>query len=150
MTIKERLDKDLKTAMLDGDKTTATTLRGLKSAILYAEVAKNMRDEGLPEQEIVELLTKEAKKRQESADLYIKGGSQEKADAELVEKRIIELYLPAQISDEELQKVVTEVETELGGISQQTMGQAIGKVKSLVGAGADGSRIAAAVRARIQ
>lgn len=147
MTIKEQLDQDLKKAMLSGDKTMATTIRGLKSAVLYAEVAAGSREQGLADEEIIQLFSKEAKKRQESADLYIRGGSQEKADAELAEKRIIELYLPQQISDEELTAIIAQVSEEMGGISQSQMGQAIGKVKALVGAGADGGRIAAAVKA---
>jgi uncharacterized protein YqeY len=149
MTIKEQLDQDLKKAMLSGDKTTATTIRGLKSAVLYGEVAAGSRETGLSDEEVIQLFSKEAKKRQESADMYIKGGSQEKADAELVEKRIIEGYLPQQISDDELKAVVDQVAQEMGGISQPQMGQAIGKVRAMVGAGADGSRIAAAVKALI-
>lgn len=149
MTIKEQLDADLKAALLGGDKVLATTLRGLKGAILNVEIAKGIRETGLSDQEIIELFGKEAKKRQESADLYVTGGNQEKADAELLEKRVIEQYLPAQLSDEDLIRVVDQVVEEMGGISQQQMGQAIGKVKSLVGASADGGRIAAAVKARI-
>lgn len=150
MSIKEQLDIDLKAAMLGGDKVLATTLRGLKAAILNVEVAKGSRDTGLPNNEIINLFSKEAKKRQESADMYIQGGRQESADAELLEKRVIEQYLPTQLSDEELNKIVDQVADELGGLSQQQMGQAIGKVKSLVGASVDGGRIAAAVKARIQ
>jgi uncharacterized protein len=89
MTIKEQIDRDLKAAMLGGDKVLTTTLRGLKSAILYAEVASNQREAGLPDNEIVNLLGKEAKKRQESADLYRQGGNNEKAEAELAEKSVI-------------------------------------------------------------
>lgn len=150
MNLKDQLNQNLKTAMLGGDKTMAMTLRGLKSVILYAEVAKGSREEGLSDQEIIELFSKEAKKRQESADLYVRGGNQEKADAELVEKQVIELYLPKQLSTEELEAVISEVEQELGGFSKEQMGQAIAKVKSLVGASADGGRIAAAVKAKIQ
>lgn len=150
MSIKDKLNSDLKTAMLDGDKIMVTTLRGLKSAVLYAEVASGKRDEGLSDQSIIELFSKEAKKRQESAELYIQGGNQQKADAELVEKRVIEVYLPKQISDEDLNGVVDQVEQELGGITKQLMGQAIAKVKSRVGATADGGRIAAAVKDKIQ
>ena len=150
MSIKDKLNSDLKTAMLDGDKIMVTTLRGLKSAVLYAEVASGKRDEGLSDQSIIELFSKEAKKRQESAELYIQGGNQQKADAELVEKRVIEVYLPKQISDEDLNGVVDQVEQELGRITKQLMGQAIAKVKSRVGATADGGRIAAAVKDKIQ
>jgi uncharacterized protein YqeY len=72
---KQQIDADLKTAMLAGDKTLVTTLRGLKSAILYVEVAENAREKGLPEDAVVAILQKEAKKRQESADLYLQGGN---------------------------------------------------------------------------
>jgi uncharacterized protein YqeY len=147
--MKNQLDADLKAALLGGDKVLATTLRGLKGAILNIEIAKGVRDTGLSDPEIIELFGKEAKKRQESADLYVQGGNQEKADAELLEKRVIEQYLPAQISDVELSKIVDQVIEELGGIPQQQMGQAIGKVKALVGASADGGRIATAVKARL-
>lgn len=151
MSIKEQLDADLKTAMLGGDKIMATTLRGLKSAILNVEIAKGNRETGgLNDQEIIELFSKEAKKRQESADLYVQGGNQEKADAELLEKRVIETYLPQQLSDEELQVVVDKVAEQLGGITQAQMGQAIGLVKAQIGAAADGGRIAAAVKGKIQ
>ena len=150
MSIKDQLTSDLKAAMLGGDKTLATTLRGLKSVILNVEIAKGNRDEGLADAEIIELFGKEAKKRQESADMYTQGGSQDKADAELAEKQVIEKYLPQQLSDEELQTVVNKVAAELGGITQQLMGQAIGKVRAEVGATADGGRIAAAVKGKIE
>jgi uncharacterized protein YqeY len=150
MSLKDQLTADLKTAMLGGDKVLATTLRGLKSVILNAEIAKGSREQGLTDVEIIELFGKEAKKRQESAEMYIKGGSQEKADAELLEKRVIEGYLPQQMTDEELQAVVDRVTAELGGITQQLMGQAIGKVRAEVGAKADGGRIAAAVKGKIE
>ena len=148
--MKEQLDSDLKAALLGGDKTLATTLRGLKASILNIEIAKGLRESGgLGDAEIIDLFTKEAKKRQESADLYVQGGNQEKADAELLEKRVIEQYLPAQMTDDELQVVVDEVTETLGGIRKETMGQAIGIVKSRVGASADGGRIAAAVKGKI-
>src|ERR1700741_22412 len=150
MSMKEQLDSDLKAALLGGDKTLATTLRGLKASILNIEIAKGLRESGgLGDAEIIDLFTKEAKKRQESADLYVQGGNQEKADAELLEKRVIEQYLPAQMTDDELQVVVDEVTETLGGIRKETMGQAIGIVKSRVGASADGGRIAAAVKGKI-
>jgi len=150
MSIKEKLDADLKTALLGGDKILATTLRGLKSAILNVEIAKGSRATGgLSDAEIIELFGKEAKKRQESAELYVQGGNQEKADAELAERAVIEQYLPAQISDEELQVVVNEVASEFDELTNAQMGQIIGKVKAKVGASADGGRIAAVVKARI-
>src|SRR3990167_6013928 len=106
MGVKQKIDQDLKVAMLAGDKFLVSTLRGLKSSILYAEVAAGSRNEGLPEPEVITVLSKEAKKRQESADLYKQGGNKEKADAESREKSIIEKYLPQQMTDDELELIV--------------------------------------------
>jgi len=147
--LKQRIDQDLKQALLGGDKVLATTLRGLKSVILYAEVAKGVREQGLPDDEIMPLLAKEAKKRQESAELYIKGGNQERADAELAEKHVIEQYLPQQLSDEDLSVVVDRVIEGLGVSEQTNMGEVIKAVKQEVGEQADGSRIAMIVKERL-
>lgn len=149
MNIVEQIDQDLKTAMLAGDKTLTTTLRGLKSVVLYAEVAAGKRDSGLENAEVIELLAKEAKKRQESADLYKQGGNTEKYEAELQEKQIIEKYLPAQLSDEELTDLIDKVVQETGAQGPQAMGQVIGQVKQLSKGQADGGRIAALVKERL-
>jgi uncharacterized protein YqeY len=147
--LKTRIDQDLKTALLAGDKTLVTTLRGLKSVILYEEVAKGVRDEGLSDEQIVPLLAKEAKKRQESADLYKQGGSEERASAELAEKVVIENYLPKQLSDEELGVIVDEAIASQEASGPQAMGQVIGSVKQHTAGQADGGRIAAMVKERL-
>jgi len=147
--LKARIDQDLKKALLAGDKVLATTLRGLKSVILYAEVAKGMREQGLPDDEIIVLLSKEAKKRQESADLYRQGGNEERASAELTEKQAIELYLPSQLSDDDLLKVVNETIDQLGASGVSAMGQVIGAVKQKTAGQADGSKIAQIVKERL-
>jgi uncharacterized protein len=147
--LKQRIEQDLKTALLAGDKDRALTLRSLKSAILYVEVAKGNRDEGLPDDEIITVLAKEAKKRQESADLYKQGGSEEKAAWELAEKAIIEQYLPAALSDDELVKLIDEVIAGVGASGPQAMGQVIGAVKAKAGASADGARIAQLAKERL-
>lgn len=144
--IKTQLDQALKAALLAGDSFTATALRGLKSTIQYAEVAAGKQADGLSDVEIMAVLSKEAKKRQESADLYVKGGSQDRADKELREKQLIETFLPAQMSDEELNKLVDEAVT---ANPEAQMGQLIGQVKQKAGATVDGGRIAAAVKARL-
>src|SRR3989344_752574 len=149
MGLKQQIDTDLKTAMLAGDKTLVTTLRGLKSVILYEEVAQNVREAGLPDDEITKLLAKEAKKRQESADLYAQGGDKERQNAELEEKSIIEKYLPKQLSETEINKLIDEAITKTGN-NQQNMGQIIGQVKQAAGAGADGAVIARLVKERVE
>lgn len=145
MSLKSQIEQDLKTAMLAGDKVLTNTLKGIKSAVLYEEVAQNKRDEGLSDTEVTAVLSKEAKKRQESADLYKQGGNNERAQAELSEKSVIEKYLPAPLSDEELEKLVDQAISEYG----QNMGQIIGWVKSHSDGRADGQRIANVVKARL-
>jgi uncharacterized protein YqeY len=148
--LKQQLEQDLKKALLGGDRERTTILRGLKSVILYAEVEKGLREEGLDDAAIIVLFAKEAKKRQESADLYVKGGDQARADAELHEKTVIEEYLPKQLSDEELAKIVDEVIAGLSASGPQAMGQAIGQVKQKTEGQADGGRIAQMVKERLK
>lgn len=142
MTIKEQIEKDIKQAMLAGDKTLVTTLRGLKSSILYAEVAAGARDQGLADDTVVALLQKESKRRQESADLFAQGGNSEKSAAEQAEKEVIAQYLPAQMDEQELSELVKAKAAELGITGPQQMGQLIGAVKQVAGAAADGAVIA--------
>jgi uncharacterized protein YqeY len=147
--LEDRLNQDLKAALLGGDKTLATTLRGLKSALLYAKIASSTRDRAMTDDEVVVVLQKEAKKRQESADLYRQGGSAEKAEAELQEKAVIEKYLPAQLSEAEVTKLVDEAIASVGAQGPSAMGAVIGKVKQQTGGAADGSVIARIAKERL-
>lgn len=145
--LKDRLNEQLKTAMLAGDKPRVEVLRGLKAAILHEEVALGMRDKGLEDQQIEQVFAREVKKRVEAAEIYAKAGRHELADTERAQKTIIEEFLPKQLTDDELNEVITSVIAEVGDTAH--MGQVIGAVKSKVGQTADGGRIAAAVKARI-
>ncbi len=149
MPLKQQIDADLKQAMLSGNKVLTTTLRGVKSAILYAEVAAGKRETGLADDEIIGILSKESKKRQESADLYNQGGNAASAQAELAEKAVIDAFLPAQMSDDELVAVVQMAIVETGATTPQDMGKVIGCVKQKVGPAADGGRIAVAVKEKL-
>ena len=149
MSIKTTIDADLKTALLAGDKVLATTLRGIKAAILNTEIVENKREAGLSDDEVTNLLVKEAKKRQESADLYNQGGNIEKAAAETAEKLVIEKYLPAQMDDEALKNLVEAAVAEANAASMQDMGKVIGLVKQRAGNTADGGRIAQMVKERL-
>lgn len=148
--LKAKLDQDIKNSLLAGDKTRATVLRNLKSAILYAEVAANQREAGLDDKAVLEVLAKESKKRQESADLYIKGGDQNRAKAEMDEKAMIDEYLPTQLSDQELSQLVEKVCVDQPEVSLQAMGKIIADVKKQADGRADGARIANAVKERLQ
>lgn len=146
---KAQLNQDLKTAMLAGQAQTVTTLRGLKGAILNVEIQKSARESGLPEAEVISILTKEAKKRQEAADMYLQAGDQSRADIELAEQKLIQKYLPAQMTDDELSHIIDSAIAKLGAKDASQMGQVIGAVKQQAGPTADGARIAAQVKQKL-
>ncbi len=151
MTLKEQLQQDVKAAMIARDGLKTDVLKGLKSAILYAEVAAGKREEGLSDEEILKVLQKEAKKRQESADLYTQGGRQELADKELAEKVVIAAYLPKQLDETAVQQMIDEAIAVLGieAPTKQDMGKLIGAVKAKAGAEVDGGMLARLVSERI-
>ena len=135
--------------MLAGDKLTAETLRGLKSAILNEAIAQNARDSGLPDDQIQKILAKQSKQRQEAADLYKQGGSAERAEAELTEKAIIDAYLPEQMAEGEVAKIVDEEIAKAGQPTMQDMGKIIGAVRGRTAGQADGGTIARLVKERL-
>ena len=125
-----------------GDAQRVSTLRGLKSTLLNVKIAAGKRDSGLTDDEVLPVLAKQAKQRQESADMYVQGGDQARADAELAEKAIIDAYLPPQLSEAEITAAVEQVITETGAAGPSALGQVIGQVKQRLGASADGALIA--------
>lgn len=147
--MEDKITADLKEAMLAKDVVRTSVLRSLKSAILYAKVAPGADGSAMADDAIVTLLAKEAKKRQESADSYLQAGQPERADDELAEKNIIEEYLPAQLSEDELLGVIEEEVAKLPAATPQVMGQVIGAVKAKAGPAADGGLIARLVKERL-
>lgn len=147
--MQEQIEKDLKEAMLAGDKAKAETLRGIKSALLNESINLGARETGLSDEQIQKILAKESKKRQEAADLYKQGGSQERTSAELAEKTIIDAYLPEQLGEEEISKLADEAIAATGAAGMQDMGKVIGAVKVKAGNSADGAIIAKIVKERL-
>jgi hypothetical protein len=145
--IESQIEQDLKSAMLARDSEKVSTLRGIKSVFLYAKVANGTKDKELSDEEAISLLQKEAKKRQESVDLYIQGGEQGRADKELSEKRLIEQYLPAKLSEEELNKVVEEF---MSANPDANLGQIISAVKTKTAGSAEGGDIARVVKGKLE
>ena len=140
--MQDKIDQDLKEAMLAGDKKKAETLRTLKSALQVEAISQGAQGEGLSDEQATKVLQRESKKRQEAAELYNRGGSEERADAEMDEKSVIDAYLPEQMSEEELAKIIDEQIAASGAAGPQDMGKVIGAVKAKVGAAADGAAIA--------
>lgn len=149
MDIKLEIEKDLKSALLSGNKTEVSILKGVKAAILDAEIEKNCRDDGLPEADLVALLQKEAKKRRDTADIYEKAGDNQRRDNELAEVKVIEGYLPTQMSEDQINKIIDEV-TGGESISMESFGQIIKAVREKTGGSADGGTIAGLVKKRVQ
>lgn len=147
--LKDKLQADLKAAMLSGDKQRVEALKMLKSAVTYKEVELGIREAGINDEQFIDVLSKEAKKRGDSADMYEKAGRTEQAAGERYEQELIAQYLPKQASDEEIQSVIDEVVANMGDVSMQQMGQVIGGVKASLGQLADGSRIAALVKEKL-
>ena len=147
--LEQQIEQDLKTALLGGDKERVSALRNIKSVLLNVKVNTGKRDSGLDDEEVIVLLSKEAKKRQESADLYVQGGDQNRANAELAEKKIIEAYLPAQLSEEEITSIIDAVMQENDLHGKADMGKIIGAVKEKTKGTADGSVIARLVKDKV-
>jgi uncharacterized protein YqeY len=148
--LKERINADLKSAMLSRDTLKTQTLQGLKAAILNEEVAKKIRDTGLPEEQIEQLIAREAKKRDEAAELFEKGGNQASADKERAEKELLTAYLPEQMDEAAVLSLIKTIIEELGATGPKDMGRVIGAVKAKTGASADGALVAKLVKDQLQ
>ncbi|HCR55506.1 TPA: GatB/YqeY [Candidatus Saccharibacteria bacterium] len=146
MSLKDTLQNDIKAALLGGNRFEGDTLRNLKAAILNEEVAMGKRDEGLDDAEIEKVVAREVKKRRESITVYEENGRPELAQTEKDEVAVLEKYLPAQLSDDEIRSIVSEVVASMGDVSVQQMGQVIGAVKAKAGNAADGAIIAKIVK----
>ena len=144
--LKAQIENDTKAALLGGDRFRADVLRGLKAVILNEEVAKGKRDEGLDDATIEQLIAREVKKRLDSVQQYTAAARPELAETEQAEARILEAYLPEQLSEADVQKLIDETIAELGVSGPQAMGQVIGAVKAKVGNSADGATIARLVK----
>ncbi len=144
--IEAQIERDLKAAMLARDTNKVSTLRGIKSTFLYAKVAAGTRNKELADDEAIRLLQKEAKKRDESADLYAKGGENSRAEQELSEKKIIEQYLPQKLSEDKLVEVIDSIISANPGFN---MSQIIGEVKNKTAGATDGADIARIVKEKL-
>jgi|SRR4051812_34176642 uncharacterized protein len=147
--MQDRIEQDLKEALLAGDKEKTETLRTIKSSLQNEAIAQGARDSGLSDEHVQKILARESKKRQEAADLYQRGGAADRASAELAEKAIIDAYLPEQLSEAEIAKAVDDEIAKAGSPTMQDMGRIIGAVRGRLGARADGALIAKLVKDKL-
>jgi hypothetical protein len=143
--LKDRLQQDLTTAMKARDELRTATLRMVLTAVKTEEVSGGAARE-LGDDEVLKVLAREAKKRRESAEAYVSAGRQELADREVAEGAVIDAYLPAQLSDDELAALVAAAVAEAGATGPQQMGAVMKLVTPRVAGRAEGGRVAAAVK----
>ena len=146
--LKDRLRADLTAAMKARDKVRSSTLRMSLTALTNAEVAGNSARE-LSDAEVLDVLDKEAKKRRESAEAYDQAGRGDLAAKERTEGEIIAEYLPAQLSDAELDELVRAAIAEVDASGMKDMGSVMRSVQPQVKGRAEGGRVAAVVRRQL-
>lgn len=147
-SLKEQLQNDLKDAMKARDDVRRGTIRMALTAISKEEVAGTSARQ-LSDDEVLAVLAAEAKRRRESADVYVQNGRDDLAEIERNELVVLETYLPSQLDDDELAAVVDEVIAETGAASPKQMGQVVKGVLAKVGSRADGKRVAALAKAKL-
>ena len=146
--LKERLRADLNAAMRARDQVRMRTLRMALTSITNEEVAgATARD--LTDDEVVKVLTREAKKRREAAEAFSAAGRDDQAAAERAEGDVLAGYLPAQLTDDELGALVAAAIEETGASGMAGMGQVMKTVTPRIAGRADGARVAAEVRRRL-
>jgi len=146
--LKERLRADLNAAMRARDQVRMRTLRMALTSITNEEVAgASARD--LTDDEVLKVLTREAKKRREAAEAFSAAGRSDQAAAERAEGDVLAGYLPAQLSDDDLAALVDAAIAETGASGMAAMGQVMKTVTPKVAGRADGARVAAEVRRRL-
>jgi uncharacterized protein YqeY len=146
--LKERLRVDLNAAMRARDQVRMRTLRMALTSITNEEVAGTAARD-LTDDEIVKVLTREARKRREAAEAFSAAGRSDQAAAERAEGEVLAEYLPAQLSDDELAALVDAAIAETGASGMAGMGQVMRTVTPIVAGRADGARVAAEVRRRL-
>ncbi len=144
MSLLDKLNEDLKTAMKAGDDVSKRTLRDLKAAISRVQKENPGRD--LSDEEIIAVLRKQAKQRRDSIEAYRQGGREDLVAAESAELEVIEKYLPAQMSEEAITEAAQRVIAELGASSPRDMGRVMSKLMPQLRGQADGRLVSQIVR----
>ena len=150
-SLKDQLKADLTIAMKSRNEVETSTLRMTLAAIMNAEVAGEQAIE-LTNDQVLAVVSAEAKKRAESADIYKEAGRHDAEAAERAELGVLERYLPAQMSDAELEKIIESAIAESanqGLTGPKAMGAVVKAVRAKAGAGADGAKIANLVKAKL-
>lgn len=145
MALFEKVNEDIKTAMKERDKVALDTLRNIKKVFLEAKTAPGANDT-LEDADALKMIQKLAKQGKESAQTYIDAGRQDLADAELAQVSVIERYLPEQLSEAEIEKIVKTIIDQTGVASMKDMGKVMGMANKQLAGKADGKTISGIVK----
>lgn len=148
MSLQARIMEEMKAAMKSKDTVALESLRAVKSALLLANTDAGAKEE-LSEEDEIKLLQKLVKQRKESAAIYKEQGRADLAEPELAQAAIIEKFLPAQLSNEEIEKVVSDVIAQTGAEGMKDMGKVMGIVSQKLAGQADGKTISNIVKAKL-
>lgn len=149
MNLSHRIDADLKEAMRARDPLKLGVLRMLKSALKYAAIEKSGTEGELDDTEATQVIRKQVKQRQDSIESFEKGGRIELAEKEKRELAILNEYLPAGLSSDELSRLVRETITEVGATSKAQMGAVMKALTPKVGGRADGRAVSQEVQRQL-
>lgn len=142
MGIEEKINADVKASMLAKDSKRLEAVRALKSVILLLKTSP----EGLTEESAMKAIQKEYKKRRETAEIYIQQNRQDLADDELAQAKVMEDYLPKQLSEDEIRAEVKKAIEQTGASSGADMGKVMGAVNKVIAGRADGKVVSQIVK----
>ena len=143
MTLREKINEQFNTSLKSKNKTSVSTFRLILAAIKERDIANRGggKKEEIKDPEIIKVLRKMRKQRHESADLYKKGGRQELLETEEAEIRIIDTFLPKQLSEEETKKICKEIIESVGASNIKDMGKIMGQLKQKYSDSIDFSKV---------
>lgn len=150
MNLAERINEDIKQAMLAKDKRKLDALRAIKAGLLLLKTGKDTSSGEIPESLELQMLQKLIRQRRETAEIYLQQNRQDLADEELFQAQIIEQYLPQPLSTEELRKALSEIITETGATSIKDMGKVMGVATKKLAGKADNKTISEMVKSLLQ
>lgn len=142
--LEEKIQQDIKAAMLAKDSVALASVRAVKAAILLAKTAEGGKP--VDDNEIIKIIQKLVKQRKESAEIYSQQNRPELAENELAEAAVMEKYLPKQLSEAEIEAKVKEIIAQVGATSMADMGKVMGTATKALAGAADGKIISALVR----
>lgn len=149
VTLSEKLNNDLREALIKKNKEKVETLRMLLSGARNKAIELLKKDSGLNDEEMILVFKSEIKKRKDSIELYEKGGRSDLAEKEKAEIEIIKVYLPPELSDEEIRKMVKEAIASMGNVEIKDFGKIMKEVMPKLKGQADGAKLSAIVKEEI-